>query len=144
MLIRGRYNKGATTSESKSMGITAAVASKLDKDIMLKRLKARFDVRQEQALKEIVKVAGEIADKVTFVDTVKYKLICDSVEYKSGIRQYENLLKTLNCKFIRFENSEIKDEASNFSDLVHLSGKGQRIFTEYLCLEILKSAKNPE
>lgn len=135
-LITPRYRKGATTSASTAAGMDQKEADALDLDY-LENAPENPDPQQVEAIRDIIRLAADKNINLVFVDTIKYARVYRSRKYADMISKYENLLKSAGADFIRLEDGVFEGDCRNFSDGIHLSGKGQRKFTEKLCAEIL-------
>ena len=139
-LISKRYRNGAATKAVLSDGMTQEQADSLDLSY-LDAFPDKPDSAQVDAVARIAKSASDMGVNLIFVDTIKYKRVCETKKYKSMISDYERILKKLGVKYVRFGGGLFASDSSNFSDGVHLSGKGAREFTLLLCEELSKKAK---
>lgn len=139
-LISKRYRKGATTKFAFSAGMTQKEADFLDLSY-LDDFPDKPNCTQVDAVAKIAKLASDMGIDLTFVDTIKYKGVYETQKYKSMISAYERILKRLSVKYVRFSDGLFTADSSNFSDGVHLSGKGARKFTLLLCEELSKKMK---
>ncbi len=140
--ISKRYRKGGSNSVAASNGMTEAKAATLDLSY-LKNAENEPNAAQVDAISKIVKLASDTGINLTFIDTIKYKSVYESKKYNIMISKYGRILKRLGVKYVRFAGGLFAADSSNFSDGVHLSGKGARDFTLLLCEELLKPSRSP-
>jgi hypothetical protein len=140
-LINSRYDRGASLpskEKGKSQKVLDAESPKIISD--------EFDERQVFYLKEIVKIAKDNNINLCFIETPKYKKVTQESNYAELMSGYVNLLKgnkiimdyrtynRLSCKGNIITYNFDDDNASNFLDLLHLSGQGR----SYFCRELFK------
>ena len=140
--ISKRYNRGAGSMESYAAGMTQDQVKSLNLDF-LSNVQPQLNSIQVKAIKELVALARKNDINVSFIDTIKFVSVYASDKYARLMSEYETLLKSLNCPYIRILEEQISRDPSNFSDGVHLSGKGQQAFTKILCRRI-QSSGNPQ
>lgn len=137
-LISARYRKGATTSAVIAEGMTPQKAEALNLGYVNDAPK-KPDPKQTDAVLKIVKLASDNKIKLAFVDTIKYAPIYGSRKYAAMISSYSALLDKVHAEYLRFSDSKFENNCENFTDGIHLSGKGKLEFTRILCERILKN-----
>lgn len=138
-LINARYDRGASLpSNERGQAAEDLLASKVDAS------PSDLNERQVYYINEIIRLSRENGINLCFIETPKYRKVTEEYDYPVIMEKYAELLKGTNIIMdnntynkIQTHTEIIKypfddDNASNFSDLLHLSGIGRGLFSKKL------------
>lgn len=143
-MVDSRYYRGSSTASRE--GLTN---EKLDAVELEFEGRNTLQPLQMDALDRIIQLCAQKDVDVVFVETPKYYRVHADVAYNSMMEDYYDFLKERNVKTIlcdkTVDNLDIdtenhnyiaynfdNDDASNFSDLIHMSSKGRDEFSKQL------------
>ena len=125
-------------SNVKNEGIT----DKKLNDLEMIKSESNINKKQKEAVEKIVKLCKKNNINLTFIEIPKPDRLCENKTYIKIMDNYKNLLEKLNAKYILADevDNSIKNDSSNFSDLVHLSSNGKQKYTKSL-IKIIKNTQ---
>lgn len=88
---------------------------------------------QEKYICEIIDLAYEEEIEIVFVETPKYYKIQFDQAYCDLMDNYKKLLAKMDVKVISVDEEIDYYDSSLFQDLIHLSSKGRKLFSQILC-----------
>jgi len=129
-LISKRYYRGGSLDDDAG----STEDELLDLEVVEK---PGFNNLQEKAITEIISICNQYGVKLIFVESPRYIKMAENINYKEKSKALAQLLKASGTEYycaadLDFDNKN----AAYYTDLVHMSGEGKRLFTSQIIQRI--------